>query len=208
MEKICRTWEGVQKSRFAVALLISLMIFSTSSLSDIADGSEGGYRSCFDDWECTEWGPCIDNFQTQECTFECTVEPCLEDSTLIRACDMPKLRVVTDKDEAKVGEVMQITVLDEDGRQVAAEIQITRPDGCMRVLVDNKYTVEQDGPLQITAQKTGYNGAQTQAVGRGSAESDSIFNNPMFYMLLLAALALLTYIIWKKTHEKDKPESL
>jgi hypothetical protein len=95
------------------------------------------------------------------------MEDCEGDNTSIQSCDVGEeqlriLSILTDQ-ELKVGDVLRISLADEDGSPITGTVTLTRPDGSKIELTSGSYTVDQPGIWKIEASKPGYEPAEAQA---------------------------------------------
>jgi hypothetical protein len=113
--------------------------------------------------------------QTRSCSCECDDQACGGDSATSRECEVIPLPILplnlTVSGEALVvGDIMEITVTDQDGKPLVANIQLTLPDGSVVDLGDASfatYLVNQVGIWVIRASRPGYAGSSTDVLVRG-----------------------------------------
>jgi hypothetical protein len=118
-----------------------------------------GDQKCKHKWTCTEWGTCSNNRQTRTCTCDCPGKNCPGDHETERSCGsqvvVKGLEVSADK-ELRIGDVLTITIADQDGNPVSGKIILIRPDGTEITLEGNTYIVDQPGTWKVRVEREGY----------------------------------------------------
>ncbi len=182
---------------------------------------------CTADWSCTGWSTCVNGLQTRSCRCACPANDCLGDSSESRSCEeqplLELLNLETDA-ELELGQVLRISVTDEDGNPIAARIILIRPDGTEVTLEGDSYVVDQAGVWKIRVEKEGYAPAESEtnvkskpAADLGSQISqavkdavDFITKEPVRFALLLATVIGIAgfFFFFLKTRKKSQFDKL
>jgi hypothetical protein len=131
-------------------------------------------EECEEEWDCGEWGECINGTQTRICECSCDEPLCSGDNTTVRECSVnltitPKLNLSVE-DNLTVGDVLNFTVTDSEGNIVSTTITLIRPDGTI-ITANGSYIVDQSGAWRIIASKEGYEDAESETNVKGKKEA-------------------------------------
>jgi hypothetical protein len=160
--------------------------------------------------------------QTRSCSCGCENQDCDGVSITARDCEVtpttpPVLNLSVSTGTPTVGETLEITVTDQDGNPIVANIQLTLPDGSVVNLGDlafASYLVNQPGILVVRASKPGYAGGAVDVIVKGVTTGWSLdkalagvlsfLNNTIVKAALLLAALLFFFILLAKRRKKKK----
>jgi len=190
-------------------------------------------RTCRKDWECEDWSSCVLGLQSRVCECECDdPEDCEGDNMTQRACESGQHPILTlaaigieTNEGLKVGDILRITLTDEDGRPMTGDVILIRPDGTNVTVTGSEFIVDQAGIWKIVVKKEGYREAEKETVvaERPKPASDiasqvseavtdfveSVVNDPVRFTLLLATvIGIAGAAFFLKTQRKKEIEKL
>jgi hypothetical protein len=190
-------------------------------------------RSCREDWECEEWGSCVDGLQSRVCECDCDdPEDCEGDNTTERECDSGETPVIVLKDMGvlansglNVGDILRIGLTDSEGNSITGTVILIRPDGTNITITGTEYVVDQAGVWKIIARKDGYKDVEAETVVKdapkpqapdlGPQISDAVqsvvefFEEPMrFTLLLITVICIAGGLFFLKTRRKSQFDKL
>jgi len=189
--------------------------------------------SCREDWECEEWGFCVDGLQSRVCECQCDdEEDCEGDNTTQRECGSSQQPILTlatigieTNEGLKVGDILRIGLTDSEGNPITGMVILIRPDGTNITITGTEYVVDQAGVWRIIAKKEGYTDAETETVVKdapkpqaqdiSSQVSEAVqgvvefFKEPMrFALLLVTVVGTAGLVVFFRMRKKSQLEKI
>jgi hypothetical protein len=181
---------------------------------------------CTEDWSCTGWSTCTNGQQTRSCRCSCPDNDCLGDSSESRSCAEQLLEMSVSTDQGlKVGDILRITLTDENGNLITGKIILIRPDGTTVEVTGDSYVVDQAGVWKIVVEKEGYQSTEAEASVSGKAPPaadlgsqianavqevvDFITKEPMrFALLLVTVVGIAGLFVFFRMRRKSRIDKI